>query len=400
MTSGLSFENLVHVDSPVRIFEEPKVLNYTSLLRISSSKKILDYYSSVVTSLSKDIFYGSDIHSILPRPIPLDNLELLAPMFYKSFPASSISSKLAYSRLINTRSQITCVTYSYDGGRLYASNNKGEIHEWLVNKGFPHPLEKLESRIVTTDSKSIRCLRFMRDRSYFLTGDEEGNIVIYRSNIEKMLAVKAHVSEGYTTNTYTVTSVAPSPTDFMFSSASEDTTVKIWDIGEISHRRNNQKAIRNYSGHNGAVMTVDWNPIKGLIASGSKDTTIRFWDPRSKNCIGIIYEHNSGVNSLEFNSNSNWLLSTSEDQSCRVFDIRANKEIQRFTGHNASVICAIWHPLHEDMFASGSKDGKLAYWIVGYNKPQAERLQKYESNIIAMAWHPIGNMLTTGSSIL
>merc|ERR1712061_7052 len=112
---------------------------------------------------------------------------------------------------------------------------------------------------------SIRCLRPMRDGTYFFVGDLEGNVTIYRPNIEKMLAIKAHVSGSDRCESYPVTSIAACPTNFMFCSAAEDANIKVWDLKEISQRRKPQKPIRKFIGHGGTVLSLDWHPKKGLI---------------------------------------------------------------------------------------------------------------------------------------
>jgi polyadenylation factor subunit 2 len=48
----------------------------------------------------------------------------------------------------------------------------------------------------------------------------------------------------------------------------------------------------------------------------------------------------------------------------QVYDARMLKELASFKGHNKDVICAAWHPWHEDMFVSGGYDGDLLYWLV------------------------------------
>jgi polyadenylation factor subunit 2 len=234
----------------------------------------------------------------------------------------------------------------------------------------------------------------MHDGTYFFTGDVGGIVTIYKPNVEKMIVVKAHVPILEKTSSFTVTSIATSPTNFMFCSSAEDASIKIWDLGKISQRQ--KLPLRKY-GHGGNVLTVDWHQMKGLIVSGSENNMIKFWDPRSKNCIGNIYDHTSRVNVVEFNRNGNWLLSASNDQTCRIFDIRTNRQMECFKGHNQEVNCASWHPIHEDLLVSGSKDGKMFYWVVGSKITPIMKSYHHDSSITCMSWHPMGYLLATGS---
>lgn len=53
-------------------------------------------------------------------------------------------------------------------------------------------------------------------------------------------------------------------------SASEDTTLKVWDVAR-------QKMKNDLPGHEDAVYAVDWSPAGGRAASGGKDKKIKLW---------------------------------------------------------------------------------------------------------------------------
>ena len=59
----------------------------------------------------------------------------------------------------------------------------------------------------------------------------------------------------------------------------------------------------------------------------------------------------------------------------QVFDVRMQREMQSYRGHNRDVICATWHPIHEDLFASGAYDGSLIIWQVASPHPEVSMRQ-------------------------
>jgi len=38
---------------------------------------------------------------------------------------------------------------------------------------------------------------------------------------------------------------------------------------------------------------------------------------------------------------------------------------QVFRGHKKEAFSVAWHPVHEDMFASGGSEGSIIFWQVG-----------------------------------
>lgn len=61
--------------------------------------------------------------------------------------------------------------------------------------------------------------------------------------------------------------------DFLFITGSEDTTIALWDM------RNMSKKIHSFVGHNDSVLRAEWSPFSiGLFASASADRRVIIWD--------------------------------------------------------------------------------------------------------------------------
>lgn len=92
-------------------------------------------------------------------------------------------------------------------------------------------------------------------------------------------------------------------------------------------------------------------------------------------------------------------MTASKDHSIKLFDIRNLKsEMQVFRGHKKDVIRIAWHPYHETLFASGSGDGALLYWLVGTDMEVGAVEDAHDNIIWSLDWHPMGHILASGSN--
>lgn len=134
-----------------------------------------------------------------------------------------------------------------------------------------------------------------------------------------------------------VTSVAFHPIFSSLASASEDSTIKIWDweLGELE---------RTLKGHTKAVLDVDFGGPRGgtLLASCSSDLTIRLWDPSDeyKN-IRTLPGHDHSISSIRFVPSGaagaplsgNTLVSASRDKTLRIWDVTTGYCLKTLKGH-------------------------------------------------------------------
>lgn len=54
----------------------------------------------------------------------------------------------------------------------------------------------------------------------------------------------------------------------------------------------------------------------------------------------------------------------------QIYDLRTLRELATYQGHTRDVTCCAWHPVHEELFASGSYDGGINYWLASRPDPQ------------------------------
>ncbi|MEH1830352.1 MAG: serine/threonine-protein kinase [Nostoc sp.] len=188
-----------------------------------------------------------------------------------------------------------------------------------------------------------------------------------------------------------VNSVAFSPDGTTLGSASDDKTIKLWNIAS-------GEAIRTLEGHTNWIWTVAFSPDSKTLASGSADKTIKLWNVETGKLIRTLQGHSDGVTSVAFSTDGKILASgsASKDMKIKLWNVETGKLIRTLEGHTNGVQSVAFSPDAKTL-ASGSWDKTIKLWNLETGK-LIRTLGGNAESILSVAFAPDGITLASGSS--
>src|SRR5262249_14328371 len=134
--------------------------------------------------------------------------------------------------------------------------------------------------------------------------------------------------------------VAFSPDSQWLASASDDRTIKLWEIAAAS-------PAQTLRGHSDAVVAVEFSPDGRLLASAGADTQLRLWDRQTRGLRAALPAHAGRIESLAFAPDGRQSMGHSAPGGGRQ--------------HLPAAL----------LLATASRDGTAKLWPVAYGKPPA-----------------------------
>ncbi|XP_071451232.1 pre-mRNA 3' end processing protein WDR33 [Hetaerina americana] len=348
-------------------------------LRKSVMRKTVDYNSSLIKMLEGRVWQRDARDRRILQPDVCYYPELLPPPSYPDNPINAVTTRFVKTATNKMRCPIFCLAWTPEGRRLVTGASSGEFTLW---NGLTFNFET----ILQAHDSPVRTMVWSHNDVWMVTGDHSGYVKYWQSNMNNVKMFQAHKEA--------IRGLSFSPTDQKFATCSDDGTIRIWDF----LRCHEERILR---GHGADVKCVHWHPQKGLLISGSKDNQqpVKLWDPKTGQSLATLHAHKSTVMDVKWNSNGNWLVTASRDHLLKLFDLRnLSTEVQTFRGHKKEASSVAWHPYHEGLFCSGGSDGAILFWHVGADKEVGGIDAAHDSIVWALAWHPLGHILCSGSN--
>ncbi|XP_002159537.1 pre-mRNA 3' end processing protein WDR33 [Hydra vulgaris] len=347
-------------------------------MRRSIQRRTVDYNASTIQQIKYRLFRRSVLQRPVSQPDPLYYPELIQPCTLLDNPMNAVTTRFVRASTNKVRCPVFSVAWTPEGRRVVTGTSSGEFTLW---NGLTFNFET----ILQAHESSVRAMEWSHNDMWLLSGDHNGVIKYWQSNMNNVKMLQAHTDP--------IRGVSFCPTDNKFVTCSDDGLIKLWDF----YRCQEERILR---GHGADVKCIGWHPFKSMVASGSKDSQqpLKLWDPRTGSSLATIHGHKSTVMDLNWNKNGNWLLTGSRDRLLKVFDIRVMKEIYTFRGHKKEAASVNWHPLYENMFASGGSDGSIMFWLMGCEKELGAMDNAHDGMIWDLKWHPLGHILCSGSN--
>lgn len=130
--------------------------------------------------------------------------------------------------------------------------------------------------------------------------------------------------------------------DFQIASASDDCTIKLWDIPEGGLQANLAEFSNELLGHRRKITQIEWHPsTENVLFSAGFDNLVIVWDvscaPLNGNSIlKIIDCHVDQIYSLAINREGSLIATTSKDKMLRVIEPRRGIVVAQGMAHNGT----------------------------------------------------------------
>ncbi len=194
----------------------------------------------------------------------------------------------------------------------------------------------------------------------------------------------------------TVNAIAINPQGSILASASEDKTIKLWNLetGQLIH---------TFFGHSAPVNAVAIAPDGRMLVSGSLDRKVIEWKLDKREMIrefysdfGSPYSHRYGsVHSVAFSCDGGAIASASGDKTIKLWNQRNGQLVQKLSGHSGQVLSVSFRP-QSMILASGSADRTIKIWRVGIPE-NIRTLTGHFGCVYAVEFSQDGKTIVSGS---
>ena len=241
-------------------------------------------------------------------------------------------------------------------GRLASGSYDNTIRIWDTNY-------ENEDIVIQGKSRILCLLEFENNK--ILCGTSDNLVNLYEIN--SMNYELIHRFIGHTLWVNCLTKI----NNNYFASASNDTTIKIWDYY-------NKKCIKTLEGHDDCILSIILLKEKNYLCSGAADLTIRIWDWEKNKCLHILKGHEKWVKCV-LELDNGIIISGSDDKTIKIWKDYNN--IKTIEEHDNSIrsLCQI----NKNYFASGSFDCSIKIWDIN-TWECIQTLIGHDSNIICV----------------
>ncbi|WP_204105611.1 MULTISPECIES: serine/threonine-protein kinase [Spirulina sp. CCY15215] len=157
-----------------------------------------------------------------------------------------------------------------------------------------------------------------------------------------------------------VLDLAISPDSQYLATASEDKTIKLWELATGEE----VQTLQNKAGEESAFHSVTFSPNGKVLASGDFNNVIQLWKVKNGKKIRQLKGHGgfvAGVNSLAFSWDGEILASVGGDKTLRIWEVKSGKCLHILRSHSRWLSSVSMSPDRQTL-VTASADQTIKIW--------------------------------------
>jgi len=279
-------------------------------------------------------------------------------------------------------------------GRLLSYSSDQHVHEFLslVEKGAPRPWLRPHKpslappggtllRVLAGHTDAVRAVAISPDGKWAVSASDDRTLKVW--NLEtgsELQSLSGH--------THHVVAVAISPDGKRAVSASWDMTLKVWNLAT-------GRELHTLSGHATGVSTVAISPDGKWAVSASSDKTLKVWNLETGRELQTLYGHAEVIQAVAISQDSKRAASASWDKTLKVWNLETGRELHTLSGHT-SIVAAVAISPDGKRAVSASVDKTLKVWNLETGR-ELQTLYGHADGVSTVAISPDGKRAVSSS---
>ncbi|OCT85858.1 WD repeat-containing protein 6 [Xenopus laevis] len=152
----------------------------------------------------------------------------------------------------------------------------------------------------------------------------------------------------------------------------------VWGVSDPTNKDGRTEPRQRISGHNGVIFSIFYEKERGLLASASDDRSLRIWDVGDLaansfdvQCLLVLYGHQSRVWSVKLIPEN--IISIGEDSACIMWNYQGDI-VNHFKGHKGRGIRAVAVQDQHGLIATGGADSGIRLWQTNEKSSRSNEL--------------------------
>ncbi|MER7707729.1 hypothetical protein ABTX81_33135 [Kitasatospora sp. NPDC097605] len=182
-----------------------------------------------------------------------------------------------------------------------------------------------------------------------------------------------------------VRSAVFSPDGRTLATASDDGTVRLWDVAT-------GRSVTTLTGHTGKVTSVAFSPDGHTLATASGGWSVQLWEIATGRALTTLTGHTGEVIAAVFSPDGRTLATASWDGTARLWEVATGRSVTTLTGHTGKVTSVAFSPDGRTLATADAGTARL--WDVATGKP-VTTLADQNTGPVSLAFSPDGRTLAT-----